>query len=177
MKNSCKLADSDRGSVVDSTTPSDPRPGAPRAAATSEDALARAFEACTLAPADFGHAEHVRLAWHYLEREPLLSAAARLCEGLRRYTRAIGAAGKYHETVTLAWLLLVHERRRCGDAADWPAFRRANPDLFDPEARPLAAYYRPETLKSALARRRFVLPDRGLSGASRDAPGAGGLPR
>jgi hypothetical protein len=125
----------------------------------SGDGLVAAFEACTLPPADFGHAEHVRLAWAYLEHTPLPVAAARLCAGLKRYTRAVGAAGKYHETVTLAWLFLVDERRRRAGDGDWPAFRRANPDLFDPSARPLAAWYRPETLRSARARRRFVLPD------------------
>ena len=138
----------------------------------NHDAFAAAFESCALAVEDFGHAEHVRLAWYYLEHEPLLGAAARLCRGLRRYTRALGAPGKYHETVTLAWLLLVHDRRLRVPAAGWEAFRRRNPDLFDPAARPLDAYYRPETLGSARARRHFQLPDRGYGGAASPPSGA-----
>jgi hypothetical protein len=130
-----------------------------RGGRASGDDLVAAFEACTLPPADFGHAEHVRLAWTYLEGAPLPVAAARLCAGLKRYTRAVGAAGKYHETVTLAWLFLVDERRRRADDGDWQTFRRSNPDLFDPAARPLAVWYRPETLHSPRARRCFVLPD------------------
>jgi hypothetical protein len=122
--------------------------------------LASAFEAGTVAPADFGHAEHVCLAWHYLSRDPLLVAARRVCDGLRRYTRSVGVADKYHETVTLAWLLLVHERRALGGGDGWAAFRRGNPDLFDTTARLLEDYYRPETLRSTAARRHFVLPDR-----------------
>jgi len=133
--------------------------------------LAFAFEAGTLAPADFGHAEHVCLAWHYLNRDPLLVAARRVCDGLRRYTRSVGVSGKYHETVTLAWLMLVQERRARGAGASWEAFRQANPDLFDATARLLDAYYRPATLRSPAARRHFVLPDRVPGGAGTDRPG------
>jgi hypothetical protein len=122
--------------------------------------LARAFEAGTLAPAEFGHAEHVCLAWHYLSRDPLLVAVRRMCDGLKRYTRAIGVAEKYHETLTLAWLMLVQERRAVGGGNGWAAFRRGNPDLFDAAARPLDEFYRPQTLGSPAARRHFVLPDR-----------------
>jgi hypothetical protein len=137
--------------------------------------LAFAFEAGTLAPADFGHAEHVCLAWHYLSRDPLLVAARRPCDGLRRYTRSVGAADKYHETVTLAWLLLVHERRALGGGDSWPAFRRGNPDLFETTARLLDGYYRPETLRSPVARRHFVLPDRVPAGAAGHCRGQAGV--
>ena len=39
--------------------------------ALSENELIDAFEACTLAPAQLPHREHVRLAWAYLRRETL----------------------------------------------------------------------------------------------------------
>lgn len=140
----------------------------------TEDELVADFEAGSLPPARFGHVEHVRLAWHYLDRAPLLVAAQRFREGLRRYTRIIGVPEKYHETVTLAWLFLIHERRVRTPGADWETFRRGNPDLFDPAARPLAAYYRDETLADPLARRSFLLPDRGLAAPSgRRGPGPG----
>ena len=106
----------------------------------------------------------------------LAAAASAMSEGLRRYTAALGVPEKYHETVTLAWLFLINERRaRCEDAADrggWQAFRRANPDLFAAGGRVLDRYYRPDTLASPLARRVFVLPDRAIESPAGDARAA-----
>ncbi len=130
-------------------------------AETIDDAtLVETFEACTLAPEDLDHRNHVRLAWLYLHRYPAPEVLVRLTRGLKAYTRVFGAEDKYHETVTWAWVLLIHERmRRLDQDAGWEEFARANPDLF---ARPsiLKAYYREETLGSPLARQVFVLPDR-----------------
>ena len=132
--------------------------------------LVAALEDGTLDPAEFGHAEHVRLGWYLLEEGPPVAAAARLVAALRGYTVTLGIPGKYHETVTLAWLFLIHDRR-CrgrGRARDWAGFRRENPDLFDPAARPLARYYRPATLGDEVGRRAFLFPD--AAGSFRHAP-------
>jgi hypothetical protein len=134
----------------------------------------------TLDPAAFGHAEHVQLGWYLLEAQRPAAAAARLSSVLRRYTSILGVPGKYHETVTLAWLFLIHDRRCQGEARDWPGFRRENPDLFDPAARPLARYYHPATLRDEVGRRAFLLPDAAASfrhaprGARLSAAGAAG---
>jgi hypothetical protein len=116
------------------------------------------FESCTLDSSDFPHRAHVRLAWLFLRELPPLEALARFVTGLQRFAASIGAAGLYHETITWAYLLLIHERMQRAPAADFEEFVAANPDLL---AKPsiLDAYYRPETLQSELARRVFVLPD------------------
>jgi hypothetical protein len=122
---------------------------------TDEEFVA-AFEACTLA--DFPHCAHVRLAWVYLRREPLVDAAARFVGGLRRFAASLGASGKYHETITWAYLLWIHECLRAAPADhDFAAFAQANPSLFERDG--LLRFYRAETLASAEARRVFVLPD------------------
>ena len=71
-----------------------------------------AFEACAVASSDFHHTDHVRLAWIYLGRHELLTAIERFATSLRRFATHHGAAGKYHETITWAYLLLIHERRQ-----------------------------------------------------------------
>jgi hypothetical protein len=120
----------------------------------------QAFESCTLPPAAFRHRDHVRLAWLYLRDHPLPEALARFSGGLRRYAAALGKPGLYNETITVAYLTLVNERRaRLGRDADWESFARANPDLFEHPAA-LRPYYRDETLQSDLARAVFILPDR-----------------
>ncbi len=122
-----------------------------------------AAEECTIPCSEFRHADHVRLAWIYLHEHALLDAIGRFTVALRRFAIHCGAAGKYHETITWAYLLIIHERMQhdeCGN--DWERFRAANPDLFAWNPSILERYYAPQTLGSDLARRIFVLPDRGV---------------
>jgi hypothetical protein len=117
-----------------------------------------AFEDCTLPPALFTHRDHVRLAWLYLRDEPLLRALTRFAEGLRRYATSLGASAKYHETITWAFLFVIHERMQHGDARTFEEFAAANPDLFAWQSL-MGRYYRSETLQSDRANRSFVMPD------------------
>ncbi|MCA1579786.1 MAG: hypothetical protein LC796_00030 [Acidobacteria bacterium] len=132
-----------------------------------------AFESATLPPSRFRHRDHVHMVWLYLSAGSLLTTLDRFPAALRRYAASHGNPGLYHETITWALVLLIHERRCRGvDTASWEEFAAANPDLFAwPEV--LRRRYRPETLASADARRFFVLPD-GASGAPSSAsPGPG----
>jgi hypothetical protein len=129
--------------------------------ASDDAAFVAAFEDCTLPPERFHHADHVRLAWLLLGQQDLPHALVRFCDGLKRYAASLGKAGLYHETITVAYLLLVNERRQAGGAGEaFDAFKRRNPDLFAWRPSILEKYYRAETLASARARESFVLPDR-----------------
>jgi hypothetical protein len=125
-----------------------------------DEGFVRAFEAGTLAPEAFHHSEHVRLAWLYLREHAPPLALARFTDGLRRYATLQGKPDRYHETITWAYLLLIHERMARGAEATWDQFAAANPDLLRWKPSILDGYYRPETLASPLARRVFLLPDR-----------------
>ena len=116
-----------------------------------------AFESCTLPPDLFPHRAHVRLAWLYLREHGLHDSLRRYSDGIRRYAATLGAAGKYHHTITWAFLFLIHERIAAGRSATFDDFAAANEDLFGPV---LERYYSPETLASELARKTFVMPDR-----------------
>jgi hypothetical protein len=123
------------------------------------------FENCTLAGECFHHQDHVRLAWLYLCRHTLMDALVKFSEGLKRFALSKGKAGLYHETITLAFVLLIHERlRRCGAQQSWKEFADANPDLLDWQNNVLKKFYREETLFSEFARKVFVFPDK-VSGA------------
>jgi hypothetical protein len=128
----------------------------------------RAFEDCTLPPDLFPHRAHVRLAWIYLREEPLLAALSRFVTSLKRYAASLGASTKYHETITFAFLFLIHERMQRTPSGTFDAFAEANPDLFDAI---LERYYTPDTLRSELARATFVLPDRATL-SLRESPSA-----
>jgi hypothetical protein len=116
----------------------------------------QAFEACTLPSEAFDHRNHVRLAWLYLREQPLLAALPRFVDSLRRYAGSLGASAKYHETITYAFMFLIHERMTRRQAESFEEFAVGNADLFGPI---LKRYYRPETLASDLARSTFVMPD------------------
>lgn len=116
-----------------------------------------AFESCTLDPDLFPHRAHVRLAWIYLRAHGLLATLGRYSEGIQRYAGRLGASGKYHHTVTWAYLFVIHERMATADHPSFAEFAAANEDLFGPV---LDRYYSPDTLSSELARTTFVMPDR-----------------
>jgi hypothetical protein len=126
-----------------------------------DDDFIAQLEACTL-PADrFHHADHLHAAWLYLTRFSATEAIAKFSEALRRYAISLGKADRYHETITWAYLLLLNERMRHPEPAmSWGQFAAAHPDLFDWKNSILLRYYRPETLRSDLARRFFLMPDR-----------------
>jgi hypothetical protein len=127
----------------------------------SDDEFIARFEDCTLPGASFHHASHVKLAWLYLNRLTLLEAIARFSEGLKRFATANGKPDRYHETITWAFLFLIHQRlsdRKANDS--WEIFAAANPDLVNWEENILRRYYQEETLQSEQAKKCFLLPDR-----------------
>jgi len=162
---------------------------------TDEDRLIEAVEGLTLDPGGFDHEAHVRLAYAYLTRHDLFEAMARCRGALRRLAEHHGAHGKYHETVTCALVLLIHERmasargwldsagagsvasRGASEARSpgpvearvpaWEDFARANPDLMRWKDGAFFDYYPEAVLHSELARRTFVLPHPARAARSR----------
>jgi hypothetical protein len=131
-------------------------------------ALVARFEDCTQPVAQFRHRQHLQVAWWLLRNEPLLAAMPRFIDGLRRYAASIGQAQIYHETMTWAYLLFVHDRlERAGRQRSWDEFERDHPELFTREL--VHAYWKPETLQSPLARRTFIFPDASAPASSPSA--------
>ena len=125
----------------------------------SDDDVLAALEDGSLPPADFDHAAHVRAAWLCLRREGFAGGMARFRATLRAFAMRHGAPEKYHETITVAFLALIHERLHAASANEgWQDFAARNPDLFRRDI--LQRYYRPETLASPQAKAVFVLEPR-----------------
>ncbi|MGC1414909.1 MAG: hypothetical protein WA817_06495 [Candidatus Acidiferrum sp.] len=119
------------------------------------------FEEATLPNGSFHHADHVKMAFLYLRRYPPIGALERFSSALSRFAAAHGKPELYNETITWAFLLLIRERmaRASCDQA-WAEFSAANADLLDWNDNILKRYYRPETLRSGLAKRVFLFPDK-----------------
>jgi hypothetical protein len=109
----------------------------------------------------FHHADHVRVAFAYLGRYPLLQALERFSGALKRFALAHGKPGLYHETITWAYLFLIRERMaRAGQPQCWEGFAEQNNDLLIWNNGIVQRSYRKETLATDLARNVFVFPDK-----------------
>ena len=129
-----------------------------------DGALVERFEAGEEPPGGFHHREHVRVAWWYLKRHPLPEALSRFSGALKRFALARGKPGLYHETITVAFVLLINERLDGAATGEtWAQFADRNQDLLTWRPSVLDRYYRPDTIASDRARRTFVLPDRLLA--------------
>jgi hypothetical protein len=128
----------------------------------TDDELIAGFESTDLPVERFSHAAHVRVAWWYVRHSPLPEALSRFITGLQRYVASKGAGGKYHETITVAYMLVIAQRVDGSRDSSWNEFAAAHPDLLVSKPSVLATYYSEALLASDRARRVFVMPDRVL---------------
>ena len=109
--------------------------------------------------AQFDHRAHVRLAYVLLVNGDVDAATARMRSALLGFMGHHGVdPGKYHETITRAWILAVrHFMDRTGHSASADEFISANPILLDSKI--MLTHYSADLLFSPEARARFVEPD------------------
>ncbi|GIG58693.1 hypothetical protein Lfu02_30650 [Longispora fulva] len=104
----------------------------------------------------FGHRQHIHLAWLAVRRYGAGPAIALVSEGIERTARSAGAPQKYHATVTRAWIELVSRHMDAG-TDDFDSFLTRHDGLLDKSL--LSRHYRSVTLASAEARSGWVEPD------------------
>jgi hypothetical protein len=126
----------------------------------SNEEIIRRFESDLVPEASFHHADHVRLAFAYLCEYPGLPALEKFSHALKRFATVRGKPQLYNETITCAYFFLIQERMACSRDATWEAFAGQNSDLLAWKGGILTRYYTGSTLKSDLARKVFVLPDK-----------------
>ncbi len=108
----------------------------------------------------FDHEAHVHIAWLYLNEYAVTEAIERFTLALRRLTTKLGVPGKYHDTISWFFMLIIAERRDEQARQCWSEFKADNSDLLQRENNILYRYYSKEILASDGARRSFVLPDK-----------------
>lgn len=124
----------------------------------TDEELIQRFE--TGAVDSFHHADHVRLAFAYLNQYPALRALEKFASALKTFAASHGKTQLYHETITHAYFFLIRERIARSEGAGWEEFARRNSDLLQWKDGILTRYYQPATLQSDLARKVFVFPDK-----------------
>lgn len=118
------------------------------------------FENGNVIAEQFDHSAHVYIAWKMLQKSSPLETINRYSAALRRITKALNVPGKYHETITWFYVLIISDRISPAIPASWEQFAAANPDLLGNSLELLSNYYSDVRLWSADARQRFLLPDR-----------------
>jgi hypothetical protein len=123
--------------------------------------LAR-FEDQSLPLDQWTHRAHVRTAYLYLTALPLEDAIDRVRTGIQAYNAAHdipdGPTQGYHETMTQAWMRLVHYAIATQDPAPTAdEFIDANPQLWQKAV--LRFFYTKERFLSPEAKVRYVEPD------------------
>jgi hypothetical protein len=122
------------------------------------------------APGEFHHADHVRVAFAYVAEFPLLEAMAKFSAALQRFALSKGKPQLYDQTITWAYLLLIHERiTRAGSVHRGSVQSGSVPSWEEFSEHNLERYYSHATLASDLARRAFVFPDR-VAAAREESP-------
>lgn len=123
------------------------------------------FETCTFPFSEWKHRQHIKAAYLYLRAYPFDAAVNRIRESIQRYNAAHRASDPsattgagYHETLTQAWMHVVHATLHAfGPAADSDAFCDEHPHLTQKTL--LRLYYSRDRMLSAEAISTFVRPD------------------
>jgi hypothetical protein len=122
----------------------------------------RRFEDHSFPHEQWNHCAHLKVAYLYLNRFFYPEALERLRSGIQAYNAAHGIqdtpTGGYHETMTQAWLQLVHTTlRQFGPADSADAFFDAQTQLR--EKRTLLLFYSRDRIMSPEAKTTFLPPD------------------
>ncbi len=117
-----------------------------------------AFEACTVAPSQFNHEAHVRLAYIYLTESDADVAVQKMRDALLKFLEHNSIPrSKFHETLTRAWVLAVRHFMNRSTSTSAADFIAKNPELLDTKI--MLTHYSASVLFSPDARASFVEPD------------------
>ncbi|SRR5581483_2834994 len=127
-----------------------------------DDALLKAFETCAFPFDQWHHDAHIKIAYLYLRRHPLDQAIAKIRAGIKAYNAANqvpeGPDRGYHETMTQAWVRLVHLALcEYGPAETAEKFFEQHPELSQKKV--LRLFYSRDRFMSPQAKAGFVEPD------------------
>jgi len=127
-----------------------------------DETLLQRFEQCQIAPDDWGHREHIKVAYLYLRSMPLDAAIDRMRLGLKALQAAFQVPDAidrgYHETMTQVWMRLVDFTiKQFGPAPCADMFYQSHPQLW--QSKVLRFFYSADQLLSAEAKAAFLPPD------------------
>lgn len=107
---------------------------------------------------EFRHADHLRLAWHYLRLLGEPAAVEQMRQTIRNFAVSLGHPEKYHDTVTIGWMRLVASALAgTPETPEFSDFLSGHRWLMNKDA--LLAFYTRARLESPQARSAWMEPD------------------
>ena len=125
----------------------------------SDEVFVQKFVDCTLNPALFSHEAHLRLAWIHVTRYGLRKAIENIRAQIATYDRGLGDGTKYHETITVAAICVVHHFTLKSTAATFKQFIAEFPQLRSHFRELLTQHYSFDIARDPGAKREYVRPD------------------
>ena len=139
-----------------------PDPQEPPSNSVNDEEFLRHFENQAIPFDQWCHRAHLKIAYLYLSRFPFDEALLRMRAGVRAYNAAHNVVDSptsgYHETITQAWLQLVHTTlQQFGQAESANDFLDAQSQLG--QKRVILLFYSRDRIMSAEAKASFIPPD------------------
>lgn len=125
----------------------------------SDDSFEEQFATASLPIPWFTHAAHLRLAWIQLDRYGQETAIKNIRAQIKQFAQAAGEPDKYHETVTIAAILMVEHFMKQHKEAGSKAFLDAHPQLAKDFKGLIQSHYSRDIFKDQEARKVFLQPD------------------
>ncbi|WP_350287274.1 hypothetical protein [uncultured Croceitalea sp.] len=117
------------------------------------------FSNCSLAPTDFSHEAHLRLAWIHIHNYGIAQAEKNIQNQLQRFVEFVGAKDKYNTTLTLAAVKAVYHFMLKSDANTFKDFIAEFPRLKYNFKELMACHYGFDIYHSDQAKTQFLKPD------------------
>jgi hypothetical protein len=124
----------------------------------TDSAFLDALEKAGIPNDAFRHRDHLRAAWLCIRQQGAAGAEEAMLSIIRRFATAHGHAGKFHYTLTVAWVRLVAAHVVQHNDVTFEELIALDGRLLDKDL-PLRFYSR-DLLFSARAREQWVNPDR-----------------
>lgn len=120
------------------------------------------FESCSIPKEEYTHRAHLTVAYLYLRANPLPESINLMRSGILRFNKAKGVentpTGGYHETLTVAWMRIIHSAMNSFGALSGPdEFLAQHPHLLCVTL--LRVFYSRERIMSPQARAAWAEPD------------------
>ncbi|MEM7187918.1 MAG: hypothetical protein AAF466_14820 [Bacteroidota bacterium] len=117
------------------------------------------FASAQLDPTLFDHEAHLRLAWLHIDRSDVDTAIHNISQQLIAYTRHLGAADKYNQTVTEAAIRAVYHFMLKSTSENFGEFMKEFPRLKTHFRELLGQHYGFNVFTSEEGKSSFIAPD------------------
>ena len=125
----------------------------------SDQEFLQGFTNCTLPGEVFSHEAHLRLAWLYLREHSNDKAEYLIQDQLKKYVASLGAEDKYHSTLTVAAIKIVHHFMSRSKAQNFKDFIAKFPRLKTGFKDLVGSHYGFDIYSSEEARKTYLKPD------------------